>query len=239
MAALGMPLGSTAIVDTVACLKPYRVGESDSTATLLGPWQGGDIMKRRTFIGSFAATLVVGAGNAWAGAPRRRRPAAWAVPVAVAGAPNLHHVTTNFFRSAQPEPEGFRRLANQYGVRSVVCLRAFHSDVPLIAGLPLRLYTFGMHTWHIEREDVVGALHALRTSMARAPTLVHCEHGADRTGLITALYRVLYQGWSKDRAIDEMENGQFGFHDVWINIPAYIRDTDTAKLKRDVEALTT
>jgi protein tyrosine/serine phosphatase len=93
-----------------------------------------------------------------------------------------------------------------------------------------------MHTWHIEYEDVVGALRALRVSIAKGPTLLHCEHGADRTGLITALYRIVYQGWDKPAAIDEMLNGDFGFHDVWINIPFYIWATDVAQLRHDLAA---
>jgi protein tyrosine/serine phosphatase len=161
----------------------------------------------------------------------------WAAPLVLAGVPNLHRVAPNFYRSAQPDAQGFAEISKVYGVRTVVSLRAFHSDEPLTKGLALRLYDFPMHTWHIEREDVVGALRALRLSMQQGPTLLHCEHGADRTGLVTALYRVLYEGWSKDAALDEMQNGDFGFHDVWINIPQFIRDIDIAQLKQDVGSL--
>ena len=161
-----------------------------------------------------------------------------ATPISVEGVPNLYLVVPNFYRSAQPTAEGFRALVQQKGIRTVINLRAFHSDELLTKGLGLRLFNFRMHTWHIEQEDVVGALRALRLSMNMGPTLVHCEHGADRTGLITALYRILYQGWSKDAAIIEMENGSFGFHDVWINIPLYIRTIDIDQLKRDVATTT-
>ena len=164
------------------------------------------------------------------------RPAEWARPVQVAGVPNLHRVGDNFYRSAQPEAQGFRILATQYGVRTVVSLRAFNSDKPLTRGLDLKLVRFPVHTWHIEREDVVGALRALRQGMKRGPVLLHCQHGADRTGLITALYRVTYQGWSKQAAVDEMLNGKFGYHAVWGNIPRYIAKVDVAGLKREVGA---
>jgi protein tyrosine phosphatase (PTP) superfamily phosphohydrolase (DUF442 family) len=155
-------------------------------------------------------------------------------PIAVEGVPNLFRVAPNFYRSAQPTAEGFRNLVHRKGFRTVISLRAFHSDRPLTSGLALNVYDFPMHTWHIEQEDVVGALRALRISMKKGPTLVHCEHGADRTGLIAALYRILYQGWSREAAIAEMENGKFGFHDVWINIPLYIRSIDLVQLKKDV-----
>lgn len=32
---------------------------------------------------------------------------------------------------------------------------------------------------------------------------IHCAHGVDRTGLIVALYRVVYQGWDADAAYAE------------------------------------
>ena len=44
------------------------------------------------------------------------------------------------------------------------------------------------------------------------PTLVHCLHGEDRTGMVVAAWRILVQGWSPEKAIDEMYS--FGFHRV-------------------------
>src|SRR5476649_1235107 len=77
------------------------------------------------FAGECAAQTS--AGNA--------RPAEWARAIAVAGVPNLHQVESNFYRSAQPDAQGFRALATQYGVRTVVSLRAFNSDEILTRGL--------------------------------------------------------------------------------------------------------
>ena len=38
---------------------------------------------------------------------------------------------------------------------------------------------------------------------------VHCSLGRDRTGLIAALYRYRYLGWSPQRAFCEMQRGEF------------------------------
>jgi len=32
---------------------------------------------------------------------------------------------------------------------------------------------------------------------------------------ITALYRLLYQDWTKEAALDDMQNGTFGHYAVW------------------------
>ena len=164
------------------------------------------------------------------------RPAAWAVPVTIAGAPNLFRVTPTFYRSAQPDAAGFAALAKDPGIKTVVSLRAFNSDEPLAQGTGIALVRIKIHTWHIETEDVVAALAAIRTTEAAGPVLLHCQHGADRTGLIAALYRVLYQGWTKDAALDEMLAGNFGFHAIWGNIPRYLRTVDRVALRQRVDA---
>ncbi|MBC7739269.1 MAG: protein-tyrosine-phosphatase, partial [Candidatus Saccharibacteria bacterium] len=65
---------------------------------------------------------------------------------------------------------------------------------------------------------------------------VHCHHGADRTGLIVALYRLIAQGWSRDAAIAELIEGGYGFHPIWANIPRYVQSVDLADLKARIAA---
>lgn len=167
-----------------------------------------------------------------------KRPPAWAKPIALPGLPDLHQVTAKLYRSAQPTAEGFNNLA-QLGVKSVINLRRTVDDAPLAIGTGLRLVHIKIKTRHITEdnaEKIVLALQALLHAMAEGPVLVHCTHGADRTGLIIALWRVLYQGWSRQAALDELVNGGFGYHAVWINIPHYLQSVDLAKLKARVEA---
>lgn len=178
------------------------------------------------FILPFAPARAIAQGAA--------RPAKWATPVPLEGAPNLHRVEDNFFRSAQPDAQGFKGLATAYGVRTVISLRAFNADEPLARGLDLTLERFRINTWNIKRAAVVAALQTLRRASRDAPVLLHCQHGADRTGLVTALYRMLYQGWSKVAALDEMQYGNFGYHAVWGNIPRFIRRVDVDLLRRDI-----
>jgi protein tyrosine/serine phosphatase len=59
-------------------------------------------------------------------------------------------------------------------------------------------------------------------------------HGADRTGVVSAMYRVVYDNWDKKRAIDEMRNGGFGFHEVWKNIVEYVEKVDVNAIKLSV-----
>jgi protein tyrosine phosphatase (PTP) superfamily phosphohydrolase (DUF442 family) len=163
--------------------------------------------------------------------PIEGRPESWAQPLAVEGAPNLFKVSDSLYRSAQPTEEGLRNL-KEIGITTVVNLRSFHSDRNEIApGLGYEhIY---MKAWHPEREEAVRFLRVV-TDPKRSPTLVHCQHGADRTGTMTAIYRVVIQGWSKEDAIREMQDGGFGFHRIWRNLPDWIRDLDVDSIREEI-----
>jgi protein tyrosine/serine phosphatase len=165
------------------------------------------------------------------------RPANWAQPVTVAGVPNLNRVTPTFYRSAQPLKAGFPNIGPGTGIKTVVSLRAFHSDAKLAKSTDLRLVSVPINTWKIKTKDVVQALAEIRRAEASGPVLLHCLHGADRTGLVTAMYRIVYQGWSKADAETEMRQGSYGYHAVWGNIPRFIANADPADIKRRVDAV--
>lgn len=151
------------------------------------------------------------------------RPSTWARPLERSGLPNLFEVEPWLFRCAQPEREGFREL-ERMGVRTIVNLRGFHDD-DLPRGSTLDVERIRFHTWHPEDEDVRRFLKLVRDS-DRRPLVVHCQHGADRTGMMLAIYRIVEQGWSKDDAIREMTEGGYGFHEEWQNLVRYLRGLD-------------
>jgi protein tyrosine phosphatase (PTP) superfamily phosphohydrolase (DUF442 family) len=159
------------------------------------------------------------------------RPASWAQPVELAGAPNLHQVSTNLYRSAQPTEQGMKGL-KQKGIETIVNLRSFHSDRDEIGETGLGYEHIYMKAWHPERKEAVRFLQ-IATNPGRTPVLVHCLHGSDRTGTMCAIYRIAVQGWSKDEAIREMTLGGFGFHEVFANLPAWIQELDIESLKKD------
>jgi protein tyrosine/serine phosphatase len=125
------------------------------------------------------------------------------------------------------------------GIKTVINLRRTVDDSPLAAGTGLTLLHIKITTRHVTDENgakIVQTMQALHDAQAKGPVLLHCTHGADRTGMIIALWRMIYQGWSRDEALDELQNGGFGFHHVWINIPHYLRHVDLNDLKARIEA---
>ncbi len=159
------------------------------------------------------------------------RPACWARPTDLPGVPNLHQIDANLYRSAQPTEEGMANL-KQMGIKTVINLRSFHSDGNEIGSTGLAYEHIYMKAWHPEREEVVRFLKIV-TDPKRTPVLVHCQHGADRTGTMCAIYQIVVQGWTKEEAIREMTEGGFGFHSVWENLPDWISELDIESIRRD------
>ncbi len=158
------------------------------------------------------------------------RPAHWAVPMQMEGAPNLHKVSESLYRSAQPSAAGMKNL-KAMGIKTIVNLRSFHSDRDEIGNTELAYEHISMKAWHAEEEDAVTFLQIV-TNPKSGPVLVHCQHGADRTGTMCAVYRVAVQGWSKEEALKEMMEGGFGFHGIWENLIQWINGMDTERIKK-------
>jgi len=183
---------------------------------------------RRTL--AIAAFLFL-ANLSMADEPSTKRPIGWAQPIELEGVPNLYKVSDTLYRSAQPSSEGMRNL-ERMGIKTIVNLRSFHSDRDEMAGTGLLYEHITMKAWHPERKEVVRFLQ-IATHPAATPVLVHCQHGADRTGTLCALYRIAVQGWTKEEALREMSEGGFGFHEIWVNLPGWIQDLDMDSIKKD------
>jgi protein tyrosine/serine phosphatase len=154
------------------------------------------------------------------------------VPLELAGCSNLYKVNDRLYRGAQPEAEGFEGL-KKLGVKTVVNLRSSHSDRKLLEDADLDYVHVKMQAWDAEYEEVKQALQII-TDKSKQPVFVHCQHGADRTGAVVAAYRLVADGWTKEKAIEEMTKGPFGFHKIWRGLPKFIRNLDVEKLQKEV-----
>ncbi len=166
---------------------------------------------------------------------RVERPARWAKAIRLDGVPNLHKVSGNLYRSAQPSEKGMANL-NAMGIETIVNLRSFHSDRDSIGLTGLAYEHIYMKAWHPEEKEIIRFLQIV-TNPKRTPVLLHCQHGADRTGTMTAVYRVVVQDWSREDAIREMIDGGYGFHGIWDNLIKWIGGLDFEKIKAEAGIL--
>jgi protein tyrosine phosphatase (PTP) superfamily phosphohydrolase (DUF442 family) len=151
--------------------------------------------------------------------------------VAEEGLRNFGRVDDGVLRCAQPTAQGCEG-ARRLGVRTVLNLRSEHDDVSVLAGTGLSRVHVPMRQWHVDERKVAAALRVLSDPALR-PVLVHCQEGRDRTGLVVAAYRVLYQGWTREEAVAEMR--AYGNHPLWANQRRWVLGFDADRMRRLVE----
>jgi tyrosine-protein phosphatase SIW14 len=157
--------------------------------------------------------------------------AAAALLASCAGPGNLHRVDDTIWRSSQPTSHDFRKLENEHGIGEVLCLRRWHSDREEADGM--KLHRIRMSAGEIRDEDIVTALRVILA--AEEPLLVHCYHGADRTGVVIAMYRMVIQRWPREKAIAELMEPGHGHHaTVFPNIRLYLETVDVGRIRREV-----
>ena len=181
----------------------------------------------------FLLLLALAAGSAGAQAPvAPERNTEWATPLPHVS--NLHQVTPVLYRSAKLDSADVAQLQT-LGVKTVISLRSFHSDTQVLDGSGIRAVRIPINTWAIRDKHVIETMRSIRAAEQQGSVLLHCLHGADRTGLMAAMYRMLYQGWPREKAIDELKNGGYGYHAVWKNIESYLKRVDVAALRAQIE----
>ncbi|UOO91013.1 tyrosine-protein phosphatase [Vitreoscilla massiliensis] len=149
----------------------------------------------------------------------------WATPVEQSV--NLFRVTPTLFRSEQLQAKD-RALLPQNNIKTIINLRYFDrdDDQEELSQPGLKLMNHPLKSWRIKPKEIAAVLYEIEQAQKQGGVLVHCYHGADRTGLIIGMHRIVQQGWSIDEAKREMVEGPYGFHTVWRNIPKmYNQDT--------------
>jgi tyrosine-protein phosphatase SIW14 len=172
-----------------------------------------------------ASLLVAGSP----GADKQTRPDNWAQPVPSATLSNWYKLDDDVYRSEQPTRKGFEEIRAQ-GIMTIINLRSEHSDDKLVEGLGFFLMDIPMNAWSVSEEDIVKALSAIQA--APKPVLVHCQYGSDRAGVITAMYRVVIQNWTKEDALAEMIQGGYRFHFWYFNLPALVKSANVEKIRK-------
>ncbi|NVJ68454.1 MAG: dual specificity protein phosphatase family protein [Gammaproteobacteria bacterium] len=157
------------------------------------------------------------------------RPTNWAQALLSEDLDNCFKVTDSLYRCGQPDKKAFKILKQQ-GIGEVLNLREYHSDKGKTDEMVL--HRLKWDTGEVSEPDLVQALQIIQE--AKEPLVVHCWHGADRTGTVIAAYRIIFQDWTKEAALEEMTMGGFGYHSFYDNLISLIEDMDVAQMKKEL-----
>ena len=161
----------------------------------------------------------------------------WAQPVDLPGVPNAFRVSDDLYRGAQPTDEGMASL-RKLGIKTVINLREENSDKGLANGADFKRVHIPLFALMNPTDSEVRKFLQTVCDPQNRPVFVHCRAGADRTGTMCAIYRIVVQGWDKQSAVDEMTKGGFNFHSEFQNLVRYIRTTDFDRFKQTTTATT-
>lgn len=165
------------------------------------------------------------------------RPAQWATLINAQA--KLYQVTPQLYRSEQLLSTDVNLLKAQ-GIDTIINLRYFDrdDDSERLANHGFKLVNYPLLTWSIKPKQLATILLAIKNEQRQGKTvLVHCYHGADRTGVVIALYRIIEQGWTLENAKAEMVQGGYGYHAIWKNIEKLLTPQKVSEVKAELALL--
>ena len=125
---------------------------------------------------------------------------------------NFGRINDRYFRGAQPEGQDYADLA-ALGVKTIIDLQEAPEDpneARTAKALGLSYYRIPMSTRRAPTTEQLAFFFKLVNDPAAQPVYVHCKGGRHRTGVMTAAYRMSFDGWTADQAFGEMKRYDFG-----------------------------
>lgn len=123
----------------------------------------------------------------------------------------LRKITDGLYRGSAPSPKDVKWLKDKLGINKIVSLDKETGDR---IDRACKLLDIDHEKVYIDgsRQSLIEALnHNLKNLLIDGgPTYIHCHHGKDRTGLISALYKCKYMGENPEEAIKEARSLGFG-----------------------------
>jgi tyrosine-protein phosphatase SIW14 len=134
------------------------------------------------------------------------------------------------YRSGELTADGFREAVDRHQIRTIINLQDEYPDPELFQSY--------FSTKRVKESDLCRSLgveyiyippdllsrRELATRGPKAidrfldvmddkanwPVLIHCRAGLHRTGILTSVYRMEYEGWPKSKVVEELKSNGFG-----------------------------
>ncbi|MEM5517821.1 sulfur transferase domain-containing protein [Henriciella sp. AS95] len=148
---------------------------------------------------------------------------------------NLHQISPEMWRANQPNPRQVREHARLRGIRTIVNLRGestkgyYLLEKEACEAEGVALVDFQVFSRDTPKVETINAAKALFDTI-EYPALMHCKSGADRAGLMSALYMIFRQEMPVSKALEQLsgkylhvKSGKTGMLDAFFE--AYIAET--------------
>lgn len=130
---------------------------------------------------------------------------------------NLHPVTPDYWRAAQPTPSQFRDLARR-GIKTVINLRggkefgSWPLEREVCESKGMQLVEFVIRSRGAPNKIQMAGAEDFFKSLTY-PVVAHCKSGADRAGFMATLYLIVHEKKSVDVALKQLSwrYGHFRF----------------------------
>lgn len=122
--------------------------------------------------------------------------------------PNRHLVAPGLWRSSQPTAAQIAGLAKE-GIRTIVNLRgerdcaSYYIEAQACKANGIDLINFPVNSRQPPRREVLQQLEELFARI-KTPALMHCKAGADRVGVMSALYLLIEKNAPVDEALEQL-----------------------------------
>jgi tyrosine-protein phosphatase SIW14 len=147
------------------------------------------------------------------------------------------------YRSAQLSKDGLARIIHDHNIRTVVSLRYSKDgkpaedewEVDFCSNLGVRHFRIrladeakaaaaaaGKEDAKVVFEAGVAKFIEVMRDPKHHPVLVHCYRGVHRTGAQCAVYRIEFNGWSKEDAIEEMRTRGYDVIDEHADLRGFL-----------------
>jgi uncharacterized protein (TIGR01244 family) len=162
-------------------------------------------LHRRVFATSVLSALLALSPAIGSAAPRA------SITASQIAIDNFGQIDDHYYRGAQPEGDDYAALA-ALGIKTVIDLQADGSSAEqgFVEAAGMRYHRIPMTTRVAPTDKEIAEFMRVVNDPASQPVYVHCAGGRHRTGVMTAVYRMSHDGWTADKAFDEMKHFKFG-----------------------------
>ena len=160
------------------------------------------------------AALVITTAIAVPASAKDMMPAGAPAPVAASAIriDNFGQVNEHYYRGAKPSAQDLADLA-KLGIKTTIDLTngdGESGEQHLAEAAGMKFFNIAMSTRAVPTAHQIATFLEIVNNPANQPVFVHCVGGKHRTGVMTAIYRMVDDKWPPQQAFKEMKSYKFG-----------------------------